>query len=63
MICNGNCNQGRSCDCVPDLPVQFAEPEPKDPNDFDGTVISALVILVAVFVVGYYVGKMAGGAA
>jgi hypothetical protein len=24
--CNGNCNQGRMCDCVPDLPEPEVEP-------------------------------------
>jgi hypothetical protein len=22
-ICNGNCNQGRQCDCVPDIPQMW----------------------------------------
>lgn len=43
--CTGNCNQGRMCDCVPDVEVQ---PPPEHAVRFVGALLfacSALVLL------------------
>lgn len=47
-MCNGNCNQGRLCDCVPD--VQVDEPmEPVTPAEVAALIgVSLLGVLVMV---------------
>lgn len=58
MACTGNCNQGRNCDCVPDLPVQYAEPEPDQEFGFDWVDFAILGgAMAVVFVVGFGLGR------
>lgn len=44
MTCTRNCNQGRQCDCEPDLPIQYTEPD--DMEAFDWWVIACAMALV-----------------
>ena len=48
MTCNGNCNQGRQCDCVPDVDVPM---EPATPGE-TATLIVVCLLGVRVMVVG-----------
>lgn len=57
-MCNGNCNQGRNCDC---MPVQFAKGKEDLPSDsFDGAVIGMAILICCIFSIGYLAGKVFG---
>lgn len=59
MACTHNCYQGRNCDCVPDLPVQYAEPEPDQEPGFDWIDLTILGgALVLVFAAGFWLGRV-----
>lgn len=53
MACTGDCNQGRNCDCAPDLPVQYAEGEP-----FAAEMTALFIIISCVFFMGFYIGRV-----
>ncbi len=47
MACNGNCNQGRKCDCVPDVEIDFDEDFGLVRGLISVTVITVIVSLVS----------------
>ena len=48
--CTGNCQQGRRpCDCTPDLPIQYAGPEPEE-EGVDWVFVSIFIGAVAAMV-------------
>lgn len=49
MMCNGNCNQGRQCDCVPDF-------EWKEPTEIEGIASMAASLLMIVLIIGSVTG-------
>ena len=49
MKCTRNCNQGRQCDCTPDLPIQYAGPEPEE-EGVDWVFVSIFIGAVAAMV-------------
>ena len=58
MTCTKNCNQGRACDCVADLPIQYAEPdaEPMALNTMD--IVTVLLYSFAMIGIGFFVGRL-----
>jgi len=51
MICNGNCKQGRQCDCVPDLEWQ-------EPTEVEGIASLAASLLMIVLTIGCITGMV-----
>ena len=50
-VCTGNCNQGRACDCVPDLP-EFAPIQPIQSVEEEHPLLWLLYGVLIVTVVG-----------
>lgn len=46
MMCNGNCNQGRQCDCVPDFEFEWYEK-----TEFESFASKAATILLVLLIV------------
>lgn len=59
MPCNNNCNQGRQCDCVPDLPIQFAEDDGYGGSMAEATY-ALIAMLILAFAAGFAVGYLVG---
>ena len=59
MPCNKNCNQGRACDCVPDLPIQFADDE-GDGGSMKDALYALIAMLILSFAAGFAVGYLVG---
>lgn len=48
-MCNGNCNQGRQCDCVPDW-------EWTEPTELEGIASTAASLLMIVLIIASVTG-------
>jgi hypothetical protein len=49
MMCNGNCGQGRQCDCVPDF-------EWNEPTEIEGIASMAASLLMIVLIIASITG-------
>lgn len=48
-MCNGNCNQGRQCDCVPDL-------EWHEPTEFEWIASMAASLMMILIIIASITG-------
>lgn len=49
MMCNGNCNQGRQCDCVPDWEWQ-------EPTELEGIASMAASLMMILIIIASITG-------
>lgn len=49
MMCNGNCNQGRQCDCVPDW-------EWHEPTELEGIASMAASLMMILIIIASITG-------
>ncbi len=52
--CNGNCNQGRACDCVP--AVVTSEPSARSWRASDFAIFGIFVLVLVGFAAGWFSG-------
>ena len=57
-MCNGNCNQGRMCDCMPDIDPEDGPPrEPMNPAE--ALFLCLIALLSALLVIGLVASALA----
>ena len=58
MTCTKNCNQGRACDCVADLTIQYADDDAAPMDLSAGEFITVALYTVCMLGLGFFIGRM-----